>query len=146
MNNTYLPAESSRIDIPADRAVSVHVAVGTQIQCMLGNVWLTQHSDHRDHCFSAGLTFCIDKPGQAVITSIHGAAVVLVRNPESCAVAGLVPGTMRIDSLEQLTRAAAQARADYVAGVIARLIRRAVAGSRRLRQIGSALTRTVRNA
>jgi hypothetical protein len=53
---------------------------------------------------------------------------------------------MRIDSLEQLTRAAAQARSDYVAAVIGRLIRWAVAGSRRLRQIGCALTRTVRNA
>lgn len=142
MNNTYLRAEASRIDIAARQAVSVQVSVGTRIQCMRGNVWVTQQSDVRDYCFAAGLTFCIDKPGQAVLTSLSGASAVLVRSPGSYAMDGIVPGTIRIDSLEQLTGAARQARSDYVARVFSRLMRWSLTVWRGRRHTNCALVKT----
>jgi len=145
MNNTYLRAEASRIDIAARQAVSVQVSVGTRIQCMRGNVWVTQQSDVRDYCFAAGLTFCVDKPGQAVLTSLNGASIVLIRTPDSCPIGDMVPGTIRIESLEQLTGAARQARSDCLAGVISRLIRGPLAVLRRLRQTGCPPGKTARN-
>jgi len=145
MYNTCRNAEASRIDIAAHQAVSVQVAVGTRIQCVHGSVWVTQQDDSRDHCFAAGLTFCVDKPGQAVLTSLNGASTVLVRNPRSNAMDCIVPGTTSIHSLDALTGAARQARWDHVSRVFSRLMRFPLALIRGCRQRVCAPCTTARN-
>jgi len=128
MNNTYSQAESSRIEIAADAAVSVQVSIGTTIRCLRGKVWLTQEGDSRDYTFPQGTTFCIDRPGQAVLTSIDGSSVVVVGKAGSMA----LPGTVRIDSIEALTRAAREAQAAYIRYVLSRLFTWPLSQLRRL--------------
>jgi Protein of unknown function (DUF2917) len=134
MNNTYPGAEATRIYIAAGQAVSVQVSVGTEIQCVHGHIWLTQQSDSRDYCLAAGLSFCVDKTGQAVLTSLNGTSVVLVRRADSRMMRHIVPGTIRLHSMEQLTGAAKQARSDYLADVVSALMRRLAVLLRRLRR------------
>jgi hypothetical protein len=131
MNNTYSLAESSCIEIAADAAVSVQVAIGTTIQCLRGRVWLTQEGDSRDYALPGGTSFSVDRPGQAVLTSVEGESVVVVRK------SGLVrvPGTLSIDSIESLTRAARQAQAAYVGRAFARLFAWPLSQMLRLRSL-----------
>ena len=105
------------IEIPDNRATSVKVAAGATIRCMAGKVWLTQEGDARDYCVPAGVTFCADRSGQAVLSAIEGPSTVIV---QASAAEGsrCVPGTLRIDSIEELTRRARAEQAAYVAHVL----------------------------
>jgi len=118
MNNTYSHDESRRIEIAADAAVSVQVSIGTTIQCVRGRVWLTQEGDSRDHAFPAGVSFSVDTPGRAVLTALGGPSVVLVTRDKRPA---FVPGTLRIDSIEAITRTARQMQASYLSRAISKL-------------------------
>lgn len=134
MNSTYTDGESRRIDIDADQAISVQVTYGTLVHCAHGRVWLTQQCDPRDHCFAAGLTFCVDKPGRAVISALDGPCVIVVRKPAPRAATAYLPGTLRIESLERLTFAARHARSEHVRESIDRVFRWPLKGLGRLRQ------------
>ena len=133
MNITYSNGETRRIDIGPDQAISVQVTYGTLVQCVHGRVWLTQQGDSRDHCFAAGLTFCVDRPGRAVISALDGPGVIVVRRPAPGAATAYLPGTLRIESLERLTFAARQARSEHVRESTARVFRWPLKALRTLR-------------
>jgi hypothetical protein len=122
MNNTSSMYRASRVEIAGNRAVSVEIGVGATIRSVRGRIWITQEGDTRDYCIPAGVTFCADRSGRAVLTAIDGQSVAIVRDGgvES---AGCVPGSLRIDSMTRFTRAARSAQAAYLALAIARMAR-----------------------
>lgn len=132
MNTTDLKDGARRISIAAGEAVSVRVAFGARIRCVHGNVWLTQEGDARDYCYAAGLTFCISRPGLAVLTTLTATSVVLVTPPGANGCATGVPGTLSIDSLECLTRGAREAQSAHVRNAVRRSARAALNALRRL--------------
>lgn len=136
MNSTYSQGKSSRIDIAVGEAVSVQVSYGTLVQCLHGHVWLTQEGDARDHFFAAGLTFCIDKPGRAVITALDGPGVVIITRRACGMTAAYIPGTLTIDSLERLTAAARQAQSEHMRRGLAWALRWPLEALRRLQRAG----------
>jgi hypothetical protein len=113
--------DASRIEIANGQACSLQVAFGTSIQVLSGKVWLTQEGDSRDYTIPGGVTFCVDRGGRAVLTAIGGASVVIVRKANAqrrtC-----VPGTVTIDSIEQIARQARASQAAYVASCFTRLL------------------------
>jgi hypothetical protein len=117
---TVVHAGHSRIEIAGDRAVSVNVEVGATIQCVSGRLWLTQEGDARDYSVPAGVTFCADRSGRAVLSAIGGPSVVTVREARA-ARSGCVPGTLTIDSIERITRDARAAQSAYFASVLTRM-------------------------
>ena len=121
MNSTSSPARSSRIALAPRQAVSVMVEAGAAIHALSGRIWLTQEGDTRDHCIAAGLTFCTDRAGKAVMSAVGGPAAVVVRHAAACG-EGCVPGTVSVGSIERITRAAREARARYFGGLLARLV------------------------
>ncbi len=128
MNTTYAHAVSSRIAIEAGSAASIQVGVGAAIRCVSGSIWLTQEGDARDHWLVAGVSFCVDRGGRAVLGALDGPAAVIVEPAHSMA-----PGTLRIDSLEALTRRAREAQAQGVAYAFSKLWAGTLAILRRLR-------------
>ena len=117
MNNTSAANGARRLQLSGHEAKSLMVAPGTRIQTISGTVWLTQEGDSRDHCVPAGVSFCTDRKGQLVLTAIGAPAQVRVYPSES----DCVPGTVKIDSMQSLTRAARAQQAQYVAYSAARL-------------------------
>jgi len=112
---------STRIQIARNEAVSVLAAIGTAIQCVYGTVWLTQENDTRDHTVPAGTTFCADRAGQAVLTAIDDRASVIVHYGDLFA-SGRIPGTVQIDSFEQLTRTARKAQQAALVDIAKRIV------------------------
>lgn len=133
MNNMYLQPESSRIEIGAGAAVSVHVSIGTTLQCLRGSIWLTQEGDSRDHAVPAGTTFCVDTPGRAVLTAIDGASVVRVTPPAPGTQSAAVPGRLSIDSMDLLVSTARTAQAVYVRRALSSAAEWVLAHARRRR-------------
>ncbi|HYC48581.1 MAG TPA: DUF2917 domain-containing protein [Burkholderiales bacterium] len=117
MNSTSSAAQATRVALEPRQAVSVTVEPGTAIEATSGRIWLTQEGDARDHCIPAGVTFCTDRGGKAVLSAVGGPAEVVVR-----AAAGCAPGTARITSFERIVRAAREARGRYLGGLLARLV------------------------
>ena len=130
MNNTASAQRASRLDIAADRATSVEVEAGAAIQVVSGRIWLTQEGDPRDYAVPAGVTFCTDRRGRAVLTAIDGTSVVLIVRDARC-----VQGTLRIDSLERITQEARRAQARYVADMLTRTLSRVARSFRRLARL-----------
>jgi hypothetical protein len=118
MNNTYSQAESRRIVVAAGAAVSVELSPGDTTRCVSGQIWLTQEDDWRDYCLLAGMSFCADRRGRAVLSAIGSTSIVVVQRYAGAAVRRMVPGTIQIDSIEALTRRARRARADWIAAVL----------------------------
>ena len=114
MNNTYSQAESRRIDIAGSAARSVELSVGDTIRCVRGQIWLTQESDWRDYCLVAGVSFCADRNGQAVLSAIGGSSAVVVEPRARAA----VPGTVKIHSVQAITRGARRAQTEWVASTL----------------------------
>jgi hypothetical protein len=114
MNNTYSQPESRRIDIDGSSARSVELSVGDTVRCVRGQIWLTQEGDWRDYCLVAGVSFCADRKGQAVLSAIAGSSAVVVERRARAAVAG----TVKIDSIEEITRGARRAQAEWFASVL----------------------------
>lgn len=121
MNTTASMHRASRIEIGGRRAASVDVAVGATIQCVKGRLWITQEGDTRDYCVPAGVTFCADRKGRAVLSAIDETSVAIVRPSQS---RSSVPGSLRIDSLDRLVQAARSAQAAYVGAVFTRAAQR----------------------
>ena len=111
MNTTASMHGASRIEIGGRRAASVDVAVGATIQCVKGRLWITQEGDTRDYCVPAGVTFCTDRNGRAVLSAIDETSVAIVRKSQS---QSCTPGSLRIDSVERMVRAARSAQAAYI--------------------------------
>jgi hypothetical protein len=116
MNNTSSANRASHIEITSNQALSVDVAPGTAIQCVSGRLWLTQEGDARDHCIPAGVTFCADRSGRAVLTAIDGPSIVMVRERA----AGYVPGTVTVDSMDRVSRYARTLQAAELAHLLGR--------------------------
>ena len=138
MNSTTSHAESSRIGIGTDAAMSIDVRAGATIRVVRGQIWLTQEGDWRDYCVCAGMTFRADRTGRVVVDAVDGAAVIVLTQPDALTTARLPRGHLHIDSVAQLTRAARRAQAEFVAQAfvdlgtwIARQVRRLFAGEDR---------------
>jgi DUF2917 family protein len=121
MHITSSAVQANRIAIGADRAVSVMIEPGAAIQCVNGTVWLTQEGDTRDYCIPAGVTFCADRLGQAVLSAIDAPALVVVHRSDQ---SGCSRPRFTIDSIERLTNAARAAQSAYMAKAVARVLKR----------------------
>jgi hypothetical protein len=119
MNNTLREDRASRVRIAPRQAVSVDLETGDAIHCASGVIWMTQEGDARDHCVPAGVSFCADRKGQAVLSAVDGTSDVIVRRGTPNG--GCIPGTLRIDSIERLTHAARNAQASAIAAAAARV-------------------------
>jgi hypothetical protein len=109
-----------RVEIAPRDARSLHVTVGTAIQAVSGRIWLTQEGDSRDYSIPAGVTFCVDRGGRAVLSAIDGASVVIVRQDNErprC-----VPGSITIHSMLQLDREARASQSAYFAALFRRML------------------------
>ena len=115
MNNTYLQRESRRIDIARNTAVSIPLQAGNTIRCVDGQIWLTQEGDWRDYCLVSGVSFCADRKGKAVLSAVGGKGAVVVERSARA----MAPGTVRIHSLDAVTRGAREAQAQWIARVLA---------------------------
>jgi hypothetical protein len=51
---------------------------GFTVECLEGDVWITQSSDPRDIVLTAGQSFTLDKPGLALVCAPAGPAEVAV--------------------------------------------------------------------
>ena len=105
------------VKIPGDQAVSIDAVVGCAIRCVSGKLWLTQEGDSRDYTIAAGVTFCADRSGRAVLSAVDGPSAIIV---EEIADPDCIPGKLKIDSLERLTRFARASQAEYVARALRR--------------------------
>lgn len=132
MNTTSVLAESSRIEIPGDAARAVEVRAGATISVVRGKVWITQEGDARDHCVCAGVTFCADRDGRAVIGAVEGPAAAIVTMPEAAAARRMRPGTLRIDSVAHIAREARRVQAESVARAFVNVFAWLVSRLRRL--------------
>ena len=121
---------AGRIEIPHRDARSVHVALGTAIRVVSGNVWLTQEGDSRDYSIPEGVTFCADRGGRAVLSAIDGMSVVIIRHADAQR-SGCVPGTATIDSIAQVSRRARASQAAYFASLFTRLLARLIKSDRK---------------
>jgi hypothetical protein len=139
MHSTSSPLQANRIAIGAGRAVSLMIDSGSTIHCVNGTIWLTQESDTRDYCIPAGVTFCADRAGQAVLSAIDSPALAVVRARDP---AGCSTTRFTIDSIERLTNAARAAQSAYIANVLARLLKRIAIA---IRATAKALPRRRRN-
>lgn len=63
------------VELAAHAAWSIDDAVGREVMCDRGTIWLTQEGDERDIVLKAGEQFTIDSGGRVVISGITAAAV-----------------------------------------------------------------------
>lgn len=122
MNSTAMRQHATPLDVRSGVALSLWLAKGATVRCLSGQVWLTQQDDPRDYCFPAGVAFCADRTGHAVLTAMNGDARVRVYAPGT-APRPVVPGTVSIDSVEVLTRSARGAQAAFMGKVVGRFVR-----------------------
>jgi hypothetical protein len=120
MHTTSSTLRDYRIAIQANRALSVMLEPGSTIESMNGTIWLTQEADTRDYCIPAGVTFCADRSGRAVLSAIDAPVLAVLREPERTA---CTRPRFTIDSIERLTSAARAAQSAYVAHALVRLLR-----------------------
>ncbi len=56
-------------------------AAGTELICRRGSVWITQYGDDRDVVLQAGQSFVLELPTAVVMSSCHGAELILRAAP-----------------------------------------------------------------
>src|SRR3954470_22907246 len=66
------------VNVKPHQATSIDMPAGAAIQAVAGTVWLTQEADAVDHVVAAGTTFCTDRRGRVVLTTVDEPSVVLV--------------------------------------------------------------------
>lgn len=107
------------VNVEQNQATSIEMPAGAAIQGVTGTVWLTQERDAVDHVVVAGTTFCTDRSGRVVLTTIDEPSMVLVW--KAAPQIG-VPETIGIESTRRLELAAQAARATYLADVVVRAV------------------------
>ncbi|HMH17215.1 MAG TPA: DUF2917 domain-containing protein [Burkholderiales bacterium] len=63
--------------LEAGQVVRLHDAMGTQVKCLRGALWITQHDDRDDHLIGAGDALRLDRPGLVLIHAVESTEVVL---------------------------------------------------------------------
>ena len=56
----------------------LHDALGLQVLCISGCLWVTQDGDPRDIVLEAGESFTIDRPGDALLSALHRSRFALL--------------------------------------------------------------------
>ncbi len=59
--------EQVEMHLEAGQLVRLYDPVGTRLQCVRGELWITQHKDRVDHFLAAGDALTLDRPGLALI-------------------------------------------------------------------------------
>jgi hypothetical protein len=71
----------SLVRLGAEEMLSVDAARGRSVVVFHGKVWITQHSDRRDHVVSTGESFVFDRPGHALIEALEPTSLVVLVEP-----------------------------------------------------------------
>jgi Protein of unknown function (DUF2917) len=68
----------SLVRLGAEELFSVTAPRGRSLVVFHGKVWITQHSDARDHILSSGETFTFDHDGLALVEALEPTSFVLL--------------------------------------------------------------------
>jgi hypothetical protein len=69
---------------------------GTWVQCLEGNLWLTQEDDARDIVLAAGDEALIERAGTSVVSALSDSRFVLLRADAQAAVATRNGATVKL--------------------------------------------------
>jgi hypothetical protein len=69
--------------------------IGERIECRSGQVWITQDGDPRDVVLRHGECFTLDRKGQALVSALEDASIV-VRPPGDTVLQAAIARTPRI--------------------------------------------------
>ena len=58
-------------------------ALGLEVKCVRGDLWITQHADCDDNIIGAGQSFVLDRPGLALVSALLGRAVLVLQRVQT---------------------------------------------------------------
>jgi len=64
--------------LEARQSLSLFDATGTQLVCVRGALWVTQHLDAEDHFLAAGDALTLDRDGLTLIHAVEPAELALI--------------------------------------------------------------------
>jgi hypothetical protein len=72
-----LKLDRANLHLEARQVVRLHDTAGTQVQCLHGALWITQHGDRKDHFIDAGDSLRLDRPGLVLIHAVEPTEFIL---------------------------------------------------------------------
>ncbi len=112
---------------------------GTTIAVVRGRIWITQESDPIDRVLDTGESFCLDRPGLAIVQALGDASLLILdgeqgtaERPSNADRVAPAPSAARRVTAWELEAAAHRARNEMVASAVAGLYRRSRGLLRRL--------------
>ena len=102
-----LRARSKVVEIGENKALSLHLPVGSAIYSVVGTLWVTQEGTTKDFVVAPGERFDVRSHSQIVVTALQGAAVAFLA-PEGHMGPALVASTPEV--LDALTARALRFR------------------------------------
>jgi Protein of unknown function (DUF2917) len=77
-----LKSERAELLLEAHQSLRLFDAAGTQVACVRGELWITQHRDREDHFLVAGDALTLDRNGLALIHAVEPAELALIEPAE----------------------------------------------------------------
>lgn len=72
-----LKLERADLILEAGQVVRLHDVLGTQVQCLRGAIWITQHDDKDDHLIGAGDSLRLDRAGLVLVHAVEPTEFIL---------------------------------------------------------------------
>jgi hypothetical protein len=139
--NVFTSAFSARskvVEIGENKALSLHLPVGSAIYSVVGTLWITQEGTIKDFVVGPGERFDVRSHSHIVVTAVQGTGIAFLA-PEGHAGPALVASTPEV--LDALIARALQFRRREVARLMRLAVRRVKLS---LKRLAFASSRTVR--
>ena len=63
--------------------LSIPSALGLEVKCVRGDLWITQRADSDDNIIGAGQSFVLDRPGLVLVSALLGRAVLVLQHVQT---------------------------------------------------------------
>jgi hypothetical protein len=79
--NMRICTELSRLDLAKGHNATLRDAAGARIECLSGQLWITQHGDERDIVLGPGQSFTFDRNGMVIVNAIRSSQALVDEPP-----------------------------------------------------------------